>query len=127
MVVLAATPSEKTHGYGSAQAFALLLLPAYPATKTLDVQYWQAKRGSSVTQGSNQRFDASTPAKIGMTLLCTFVFLLAFLIPFLHLIYWTALNFRQDFDARYIDFVPNSLMFAGLTTLSIAFLAVIIA
>ena len=90
-------------------------------------QYWQAKRGNSITQGSNQRFDASTPAKIGMSLLCTFVFLLAFLIPFLQLIYWTALNFRQDFDARYIDFVTNSLMIASMTTVFIAFLAVIIA
>ena len=90
-------------------------------------QYWQAKRGNSVTQGSNQRFDASKPAKFGMTLLCTFVFSIAFLIPFLQLIYWTTLNFRQDFDARYIDFVINSLMIASMTTIFIAFLAIIIA
>jgi len=89
-------------------------------------QYWQAKRGSSITQGSNQRFEVSKPAKIAMTLLCTFIFAIAFLIPFLQLIYWTALNFRQDFDARYIDFVTNSLMIAGMTTLFIAFLAIII-
>lgn len=90
-------------------------------------QYWQAKRGSSVTQGSSQRFEASKPAKLAMTLLCTLVFAIAFLIPFLQLIYWTALNFRQDFDARYVDFVTNSLMIASMTTLFIAFLAVIIA
>lgn len=90
-------------------------------------QYWQAKRGSSVTQGSSQRFEASIPAKLAMTLLCTLVFAIAFLIPFLQLIYWTALNFRQDFDARYVDFVTNSLMIASMTTLFIAFLAVIIA
>ena len=90
-------------------------------------QYWQTKRGNNVTQGSSQRFDASTPAKLGMTLLCTLVFAGAFLIPFLQLIYWTALNFRQDFDARYIDFVTNSLMIASMTTIFIAFLAIIIA
>ncbi|HCN16678.1 MULTISPECIES: ABC transporter permease [Psychrobacter] len=90
-------------------------------------QYWQAKRGSSVTQGSSQRFEASIPAKLAMTLLCTLVFAIAFLIPFLQLIYWTALNFRQDFDARYVDFVTNSLMIASMTTLFIAFLAVIVA
>ena len=90
-------------------------------------QYWQAKRGSSVTQGSSQRFEASKPAKLAMTLLCTLVFAIAFLIPFLQLIYWTALNFRQDFDARYVDFVTNSLMIASMTTLFIAFLAVIVA
>lgn len=37
-------------------------------------QYWQAKRGSSLTQGSSQRFDASKPAKLAMTLLCTLIF-----------------------------------------------------
>ena len=90
-------------------------------------QYWQARRGSSVTQGSRQRFETSTLIKWAMTLLCMLVFAVAFLIPFLQLIYWTALNFRQDFDARYIDFVTNSLMIASMTTLFIAFLAIIIA
>lgn len=90
-------------------------------------QYWQAKRGNTVTQGSSQRFQASKPARWGMALLCTLVFLLAFLIPFLQLLYWTALNFQQDFDARYIDFVSNSLMIASMTTIFIAFLAIIIA
>ncbi len=90
-------------------------------------QYWQAKRGKAVTQGNNRRLEASTPAKIAMTLLCTVVFLIAFLVPFLQLFYWTAMNFRQDFDARYIDFVTNSLMIASMTTLLIAVLAIIIA
>lgn len=90
-------------------------------------QYWQAKRGNTVSQGSSQRFEASKPAKWGMALLCILVFLIAFLIPFLQLLYWTALNFQQDFDARYIDFVTNSLMIASMTTIFIAFLAIIIA
>ncbi|WP_440453595.1 ABC transporter permease [Psychrobacter sp. ASPA161_9] len=90
-------------------------------------QYWQARRGNAVIQGSNRRLEASTPAKLAMTLLCTVVFLVAFLVPFLQLFYWTAMNFRQDFDARYIDFVTNSLMIASMTTLLIAFLAIIIA
>ena len=90
-------------------------------------QYWQAKRGNTVTQGSSQRFEASKPAQWGMALLCILMFLIAFLIPFLQLLYWTALNFQQDFDARYIDFVTNSLMIASMTTIFIAFLAIIIA
>lgn len=90
-------------------------------------QYWQAKRGNTTTQGSSKRFEASKPAKWGMALLCTLVFLVAFLIPFLQLLYWTAENFQQDFDARYIDFVTNSLMIASMTTIFIAFLAIIIA
>ena len=90
-------------------------------------QYWQAKRGNTVAQGSSQRFEVSKPARWGMALLCTLIFLVAFLIPFLQLLYWTALNFQQDFDARYIDFVTNSLMIASMTTIFIAFLAIIIA
>ena len=90
-------------------------------------QYWQAKRGNTVTQGSSQRFEASKPAQWGMALLCILVFLIAFLIPFLQLLYWTTLNLQQDFDARYIDFVTNSLMIASMTTIFIAFLAIIIA
>lgn len=90
-------------------------------------QYWQAKRGNTINQGSSKRFEASKPAKWGMALLCTLVFLIAFLIPFLQLLYWTTLNFQQDFDARYIDFVTNSLMIASMTTIFIAFLAIIIA
>lgn len=90
-------------------------------------QYWQAKRGNTVSQGSSHRFEASKPAQWGMALFCMLVFLIAFLIPFLQLLYWTALNFQQDFDARYIDFVTNSLMIASMTTIFIAFLAIIIA
>jgi iron(III) transport system permease protein len=90
-------------------------------------QYWQARRGNAVTQGSNRRLEASTPAKLTMTLLCTLIFSIAFLIPFLQLSYWTATNLRQDFDERYIDFVTNSLMIASMTTLLIALLAIIVA
>ncbi|WP_435980276.1 ABC transporter permease [Psychrobacter sp. DM4] len=90
-------------------------------------QYWQARRGNVVTQGSNRRFESSIVSKLAMTLFCTTVFLIAFLIPFLQLIYWTAINYQEDFDARYIDFVTNSLMIASMTTLLIAFFAIIIA
>ena len=90
-------------------------------------QYWQAKRGKAITQGSSHRFEASASGQAAMLLLCTVVFMIAFLIPLLQLIYWTAMNFRQDFDARYIDFVINSLLIASMTTLLIAFFAIIIA
>ncbi len=90
-------------------------------------QYWQARRGQAITQGSNRRLESSKSAKFGMSLLCASVFLLAFLIPFLQLVYWTVLNYKQDFDARYISFVTNSLLIASMTTLFIAILAIIIA
>ncbi|WP_298978094.1 iron ABC transporter permease [uncultured Psychrobacter sp.] len=90
-------------------------------------QYWQARRGSITAQSSNKRLTSNAATKWGMTLLCSLVFLLAFLVPFLQLLYWTAMNYRQDFDARYIDFVTNSLLIASMTTVLIAFLAIIIA
>ena len=90
-------------------------------------QYWQARRGSITAQSSNKRLTSNAAAKWGMTLLCSLAFLLAFLVPFLQLLYWTAMNYRQDFDARYIDFVTNSLLIASMTTVLIAFLAIIIA
>ena len=90
-------------------------------------QYWQAKRGNIITQGSSKRLEASKPAKVVMMLLCTLVFLIAFFIPFAQLICWTAANFQQDFDARYIDFVTNSLIIASMTTAFIAVLAIMIA
>ncbi len=90
-------------------------------------QYWQARRGQAITQGSNRRLESSNSAKFGMSLLCASVFLIAFLIPFLQLVYWTVLNYKQDFDARYISFVTNSLLIANMTTLFIAILAIIIA
>ncbi|MGM8884896.1 ABC transporter permease [Psychrobacter sp. 1U2] len=90
-------------------------------------QYWQARRGKEGTQSSNKRLTSSAATKWGMTLLCSLLFLMAFLVPFLQLLYWTAMNYRQDFDARYIDFVTNSLLIASMTTVLIAFLAIIIA
>ncbi len=90
-------------------------------------QYWQARRAQATAQGSNRRFETSKSAKAGMTLLCTSVFLIAFFIPFMQLLYWTAMNYRQDLDERYIGFVVNSLLIASMTTLFIAVLAIIIA
>ncbi|MGP9687889.1 ABC transporter permease [Psychrobacter sp. AOP22-C1-C5] len=109
----------------AAQLAALLISVVFIVV--LFEQYWQAKRGHSTTQGSSQRLETSMPVKWLMALVCTLVFAVAFFIPFLQLIYWTALNFRQDFDARYIDFVINSVTIASMTTLFIAVLAIIIA
>ena len=90
-------------------------------------QYWQARRGNTTTQGSNRRLETSHAAKLGMTLLCLVIFLIAFLIPFLQLIYWTVLNYQEDFDARYISFVTSSLLIASMTTVVIAIFAITIA
>lgn len=90
-------------------------------------QYWQSKRGAVITQGNHRRFEVSVIKKWLLSGSCTLIFLLAFLIPFLQLIYWTVVNFQQDFDERYIGFVTNSLVIASLTTLFIAIVAIVIA
>lgn len=90
-------------------------------------QFWEARRTNGVTQGDNRRFETSTGARLLMSLFCALIFSIAFLVPFLQLLYWTAQNYQQDFDARYIGFVSNSLMIASMTTAFIALLAIIVA
>lgn len=109
----------------AAQLAALLIAVVFVIM--LFEQFWEGRRTSAVTQGDNRRFKPSAIVSGLMSLVCTVVFLLAFLIPFIQLIYWTAKNYRQDFDARYIDFVVNSLLIASMTTVFIAVLAIIVA
>lgn len=109
----------------AAQLAALLILMVFIVV--LVEQYWQAKRGAAIAQGANRRLEVTMAAQWLLTAICSVMFLIAFLIPFLQLVYWTALNFQQDFDARYIGFVTNSLVIASLTTLFIAVLAVVMA
>ena len=109
----------------AAQLAALLIAVVFVIM--LIEQFWEARRSSGVTQGDNRRFDTSVTARLVMSLFCTVIFLLAFLIPFLQLLYWTAQNYQQDLDERYIDFVTNSLLIASMTTLFIAVLAIIVA
>lgn len=90
-------------------------------------QFWQARRTASTIQGDNRKFETSLLVRWSLTLICAVVFLLAFLIPFVQLIYWTAKNYQQDFDARYFDFVTNSILIASMTTVFIAIVAVIVA
>src|SRR5690606_41837394 len=54
----------------------------------------------SVTQGSSQRFEASKPAQWGMALLCTLVFLIAFLIPFRSEEHTSELQSRENLVCR---------------------------
>lgn len=109
----------------AAQLAALLILMIFVVV--LVEQYWQGKRGAAIAQGANRRLEVNLAAQWGLTAICAVMFLLAFLIPFLQLVYWTALNFQQDFDSRYLGFVSNSLVIASLTTFFIALLAIIMA
>lgn len=109
----------------AAQLAALLIVVVFMVM--LFEQLWGSRRSSTMTQGDNRRFETSLLTSLLMSLVCLSVFLLAFLIPFIQLIYWTAKNYQQDFDARYVDFVINSLTIASMTTVFIAILAIIVA
>lgn len=109
----------------AAQLAALLIVVVFMVM--LFEQFWGSRRSSTMTQGDNRRFETSLLTSLLMSLVCLSVFLLAFLIPFIQLIYWTAKNYQQDFDARYVDFVINSLTIASMTTVFIAILAIIVA
>ena len=109
----------------AAQLAALLIMVVFIVM--LAEQFWAARRTGSTIQEDNRRFETSLGQSLLMTLGCSLIFLAAFLIPFIQLIYWTIQNYQQDFDARYIGFVTNSLLIASMTTVFIAILAIIMA
>ncbi|WP_434353801.1 iron ABC transporter permease [Psychrobacter sp. HD31] len=89
-------------------------------------QYWQSLRANLAT-GDNRRLRASLPAQIFMFVLCTLVFVCAFLFPFIQLCVWTYQNFAIDFNRHYLSFVKNSMVVATSATLLVAVIAVVMA
>jgi iron(III) transport system permease protein len=57
----------------------------------------------------------------------TFVFLLAFALPMLQLLYWTVARAAGDFDLRYVGFVARSLLLAGSAALVVVAASVALA
>jgi iron(III) transport system permease protein len=57
----------------------------------------------------------------------TFVFLLAFALPMLQLLYWTVARAADDFDLRYVGFVARSLLLAGSAALVVVAASVALA
>jgi iron(III) transport system permease protein len=56
-----------------------------------------------------------------------FVFLLAFVLPMLQLLYWTVEHAAGDFDLRYVGFVARSLLLAGSASLVVVAASVALA
>ena len=109
----------------AAQLAALLIAVVFVIV--LFEQFWQARRTNTTSQGDNRRFETTLIVQLLLSGFCGLIFLIAFLIPFGQLIWWTAKNYQQDLDARYFDFVINSIMIASMTTIFIAIIAIIIA
>lgn len=109
----------------AAQLAALLILVVFLVV--LAEQFWQSRRAQNVSVGEHRRFTVRGWVQGLLLFYCALVFLLAFFLPFLQLLYWTAMNFRQDFDARYVGFVSNSLTIAVMTTGFIALLSLVMA
>jgi iron(III) transport system permease protein len=61
------------------------------------------------------------------TLICLFIFLVSFFIPFLQLLNWTFITYKKVLDFEFMGLVINSFTIAALTSLIIITLATIIA
>lgn len=109
----------------AAQLSALLIAVVFMVM--IAEQYWQSRRPNLPTHGDSRRLKPSKPAQLLMSSLCLLVFLGAFLLPFIQLCVWTYQNFATDFDARYIRFVSNSIFIAGITSIAIAIISVLMA
>ena len=60
-------------------------------------------------------------------LVCLFVFLLAFALPFTQLLLWTAKHLAQDLDARYFGFILRSLALAASAAFVIVSASILLA
>lgn len=109
----------------AAQLAALLITVVFVVL--LFEQFWQAKRSNATTQGDNRPFETSLLVRLLLSGFCGLIFLIAFLIPFLQLLWWTAHNYQQDLDGRYFDFVINTILIASMTTVFVAMMAIVVA
>lgn len=90
-------------------------------------QYWQGKRRFVGNAGRHERFLLAFWQGRFATLVCGGVFVLAFLLPMIQLVWWSAMHWQADFDSRYWGYVKNTLTIASITTVLLAALAVIVA
>lgn len=78
----------------------------------------RARRGAHFTGArdssrTSPRFTLRGPARWGATCTVGFVFAIAFALPLLQLLVWTAQRALSDVDARYWGFIARSLVLAG--------------
>lgn len=90
-------------------------------------QYWQNKRHFISNAGSSQRFVLSSWQNWLVTVICGGVFLLAFLLPIIQLIWWTALHWQADFNSQYWGYVKNTLTVASVTSGLLVVVAIVMA
>lgn len=70
----------------------------------------------------------TTPGRAwAMSLYCDAIFLVAFVIPFAQVLWWAGEVAARDLDARYLDFLWQSLLLAGLAAAVTVGLAVVLA
>lgn len=73
------------------------------------------------------RFTLSPAARWSAFAAAGFVFMLAFVLPMLQLLYWTVERAAGDLDARYVGFVARSLLLAGSAALVVVAASVALA
>ena len=90
-------------------------------------RYWQRRRSYLPSAGHHQRIQLTGWQNIWATIFCSIIFLLAFGLPMIQLIYWVIGNYHYDLDARYWGFVGNTVLIATMTALFVAALAMLVA
>lgn len=91
-------------------------------------RYWRRNRRYASTTSREQPLRPKRLrgiAAIGATLLCSFIFLLAFLVPFIQLVAWSVKTYRKVWHADFMALVSNSLTAGALATVFILLLALL--
>lgn len=100
----------------------VLILIALEAFSRRRMRFFAPGRGAAAT-----RLHTTPRRAAAMSLYCGAVFALAFVIPFVQVLWWAATVAARDLDARYLDFLWQSLLLAGLAALLTVSLASVLA
>ncbi|WP_019674107.1 ABC transporter permease [Psychrobacter lutiphocae] len=90
-------------------------------------RYWQKRRSYLPSTGQRQRKTLKGVSNFWAFLFCSLVFVVAFALPMLQLIFWVIKYYHIDLDNRYWGFVFNTILIAGLAAMVIALIALVTA
>lgn len=109
----------------AAQLAALLIITVFIIL--LLERYWQKRRSYLPSAGNRQRERLTGLRNLWAVVFCSFIFIMAFGLPMTQLLIWVVQNYQIDLDARYWDFVKNTVLIAGTTATVIAAVALLVA
>lgn len=109
----------------AAQLASLLILLAF-VLMVLE-QWHRGMRRYQVQNQAAQRKALQGRVAFAASAICTLVWLAAFLVPVLQLLYWVCSYGWQDIDSRYLGFIWHSISLAGLAGVAVLLFAFLIA